>query len=168
MSCEAVQKAAHMSSRACGASRRISLQLPDLRRSFDCCAHLRFAPESALRAPPRMTHVGFLGSLVGGVADVESAPRRGRKSYNMQCDSGQRWQEKLMRERWKYKKPVAVVTSIALALSLAVAPGVASARVAQDGLAVGAMAISDVPEWAVDDGSNASALTAQSAPAKQV
>ena len=31
-----------------------------------------------------------------------------------------------MGERWKYKKPVAVVTSIALALSLAVAPGVAS------------------------------------------
>ena len=60
-----------------------------------------------------------------------------------------------MRERWKYKKPVAVVTSIALALSLAVAPGVASARVAQDGLAVGTMAISDVPEWAVDDGADA-------------
>ena len=68
-----------------------------------------------------------------------------------------------MGERWKYKKPVAVVTSIALALSLAVAPGVASARAAQDGLTVGATAISDVPEWAVDDGSNASALTAQSA-----
>lgn len=68
-----------------------------------------------------------------------------------------------MGERWKYKKPVAIVTSIALAFSLAVAPGVASARVAQDGLAVGTMAISDVPEWAVDDGSNASALTAQSA-----
>ena len=60
-----------------------------------------------------------------------------------------------MGERWKYKKPVAVVTSIALALSLAVAPGVASARVAQDGLAVGATAISDVPEWAVDDGADA-------------
>ena len=41
-----------------------------------------------------------------------------------------------MGKRWKYKKPVAVVTSVALALSLAVAPGVASARVAQDGLAV--------------------------------
>ena len=49
-------------------------------------------------------------------------------------------------ERWKYKKPVAVVNSIALAFSLAVAPGVASACVAQDGLAVGTMAISDVPE----------------------
>ena len=68
-----------------------------------------------------------------------------------------------MRKHWKLKKPVAVVTSIALAFSLAVAPGVASARVAQDGLTVGATAISDVPEWAVDDGSNASALTAQSA-----
>ncbi|HAM15829.1 MAG TPA: hypothetical protein DCP91_08240 [Eggerthellaceae bacterium] len=68
-----------------------------------------------------------------------------------------------MRKHWKLKKPVAVVTSIALAFSLAVAPGVASARVAQDGLAVGATAISDVPEWAVDDGSNASALTAQAA-----
>jgi len=68
-----------------------------------------------------------------------------------------------MRKHWKLKKPVAVVTSIALAFSLAVAPGVASARVAQDGLTVGSTAISDVPEWAVDDGSNASALTAQSA-----
>ena len=38
-----------------------------------------------------------------------------------------------MREHWKYKKPVAVVTSISLAFSLAVAPGVASARAAQDG-----------------------------------
>ena len=65
-----------------------------------------------------------------------------------------------MGERWKYKKPVAVVTSIALAFSLAVAPGVASARAAQDGLAVGTMAISDVPEWAVDDGTSG-ALTAQ-------
>ena len=68
-----------------------------------------------------------------------------------------------MRKRWKMEKPIAVVTSIALAFSLAVAPGVASARAAQDGLTVGAMAISDAPEWAVDDGSNASALTAQSA-----
>jgi hypothetical protein len=68
-----------------------------------------------------------------------------------------------VKEHWKYKKPVAVVTSIALALSLAVAPRVASARGAEDGLTVGATAISDVPEWAVDDGSNASALTAQSA-----
>ena len=68
-----------------------------------------------------------------------------------------------MRKRWKLKKPVAVVTSIALAFSLAVAPGVASARVAQDGLTVGATAISDVPEWAVDDGADAFALTAQSA-----
>ncbi len=68
-----------------------------------------------------------------------------------------------MRKHWKLKKPIAVVTSISLAFSLAVAPGVASARAAQDGLAVGATAISDVPEWAVDDGSNASALTAQSA-----
>ncbi len=68
-----------------------------------------------------------------------------------------------MRERWKYKKPVAVVTSIALAFSLAVAPGVASAGDAQDELAAGATAMGDVPEWAVDDGSNASALTAQSA-----
>ena len=68
-----------------------------------------------------------------------------------------------MGERWKCKKPVAVVTSIALAFSLAVAPGVASARAAQDGLAVGTMAMDGIPEWAVDDGSNASALTAQSA-----
>ena len=68
-----------------------------------------------------------------------------------------------MGERWKCKKPVAVVTSISLAFSLAVAPGVASARAAQDGLAVGATTMGDVPEWAVDDGSNASALSAQSA-----
>ena len=68
-----------------------------------------------------------------------------------------------MGERWKCKKPVAVVTSISLAFSLAVAPGVASARAAQDEPTADAMAISDVPEWAVDDGSNASSLTAQSA-----
>lgn len=70
-----------------------------------------------------------------------------------------------MGKRWKYKKPVAVVTSIALALSLAVAPGVASARVAQDGLAVGTMAMDGIPEWAVDDGVDAQSgkLEAQSA-----
>jgi hypothetical protein len=50
------------------------------------------------------------------------------------------------------EKPVAVVSSVALAFSLTVAPGVASAHAA-----------GDVPEWAVDDGSNAPALTAQSA-----
>lgn len=60
-----------------------------------------------------------------------------------------------MGERWKCKKPVAVVTSISLAFSLAVAPGVASARAAQDEPTADAMAISDVPEWAVDDGADA-------------
>ena len=70
-----------------------------------------------------------------------------------------------MGKRWKYKKPVAVVTSVALALSLAVAPGVASARVAQNGLAVGTMAMDGIPEWAVDDGVDAQSgkLEAQSA-----
>ena len=71
----------------------------------------------------------------------------------------------LMGERWKCKKPAAVVTSISLAFSLAVAPGVASALAAQDGLTVGATAMSDVPEWAVDDGADAQTgkLKAQSA-----
>ena len=70
-----------------------------------------------------------------------------------------------MGERWKHKKPVAVVTSIALAFSLAVAPGVASARAAQDELAVGTMAMDGIPEWAVDDGVDAQSgkLEAQSA-----
>lgn len=67
--------------------------------------------------------------------------------------------------RWKCKKPVAVVTSIALAFSLAVAPGVASARAAQGGLVVGTMAMDGIPEWAVDDGVDAQSgkLEAQSA-----
>ena len=68
-----------------------------------------------------------------------------------------------MKEHWKYKKPVAVVTSIALAFSLAVAPRVASARGAEDELAVGTMAMDGIPEWAVDDGADDFALTAQSA-----
>ena len=66
-----------------------------------------------------------------------------------------------MGKRWELKRPVAVVTSIVLAFSLAVTPRVASAGDAQDELATGATAMGDVPEWAVDDGSNASALTAQ-------
>ena len=70
-----------------------------------------------------------------------------------------------MRKHWKLKKPVAVVTSIALAFSLAVAPGVASAGDAQDELAAGATAMGDVPEWAVDDGADAQSgkLEAESA-----
>ena len=70
-----------------------------------------------------------------------------------------------MGKRWELKRPVAVVTSIALALSLAAAPGVASALAAQDELAVGAMAMDGIPEWAVDDGVDAQSgkLEAQSA-----
>ncbi|MBR3224823.1 MAG: hypothetical protein IKF78_05835 [Atopobiaceae bacterium] len=67
-----------------------------------------------------------------------------------------------MGKRWELKRPVAVVTSIVLAFSLAVTPGVASAGDAQDELAAGATAMGDVPEWAVDDGFNASALAPQS------
>ncbi|MBQ9043878.1 MAG: hypothetical protein IJ111_13815 [Eggerthellaceae bacterium] len=62
-----------------------------------------------------------------------------------------------MRKHWKNKKSVAVVTSIALALSLAVAlGGVASARDAQDEPTADAMAISNNdPVWAADDGADA-------------
>ena len=43
------------------------------------------------------------------------------------------------------------------------APRVVSARGAEDELAVGTMAMDGIPEWAVDDGADAFALTAQSA-----
>ena len=71
-----------------------------------------------------------------------------------------------MGERWKCKKPVAVVTSAVLALSLALTPGgaaMAEEVLVDDAVANDAATDEGVPEWAVDDGSNASALTAQAA-----
>ena len=61
-----------------------------------------------------------------------------------------------MRKRSKAKKPIAIITAIALAFSLAVAPGIASA----DGDLTAGSIGTDVPEWAVDDGTSG-ALTAQ-------
>ena len=70
-----------------------------------------------------------------------------------------------MDKRWKLEKPLAVITSIALVFSLTVAPGVASARTAADGLTTGKVA-PDIPEWAVDDGGEAPLATQAALPAK--
>jgi len=63
-----------------------------------------------------------------------------------------------IRKRWDAKRPLSVLTALALVFSLALAPGVASAAGELTAGTIGA----NVPEWAVDDGS-AGASTAQAA-----